>query len=288
MKQAIIHLCQGLCILAVVAAIATGAVIATKSSPGTVLAAVEDTGEAKQSEEADNQSITELQSQLDAIVSGRGDLEISAVAMNTATNEYVSSGETVPFKAASITKVISAAAYLHQVEQGTTSLATIIQGSTAQSLLQRMLTNSDNTAWTAINTYLGRDVVQQYAATIGLSSYDVYDNVITATDQATLLSKLATGQLLTQSHTALLESFMQHTNNDDLIPAGAPDDAKVYHKYGYLDGYLHDSAIITYGGKTYTLVIMTKSGTGNLDDYTARTSLFHAITHTITASMKES
>ena len=199
MKQAIIHLCQGLCILAVVAAIATGAVIATKSSPGTVLAAVEDTGEAKQSEEADNQSITELQSQLDAIVSGRGDLEISAVAMNTATNEYVSSGETVPFKAASITKVISAAAYLHQVEQGTTSLATIIQGSTAQSLLQRMLTNSDNTAWTAINTYLGRDVVQQYAATIGLSSYNVYDNVITATDQATLLSKLATGQLLTQS-----------------------------------------------------------------------------------------
>ena len=67
MKQAIIHLCQGLCILAVVAAIATGAVIATKSSPGTVLAAVEDTGEAKQSEEADNQSITELQSQLDLV-----------------------------------------------------------------------------------------------------------------------------------------------------------------------------------------------------------------------------
>lgn len=293
MKQTIVRMCQGLCVIAVVAVIATGAVLVTKPSPSTALAADSQTAESSSASNAaatpqSTQPTATLQSQLDAIVAGNPDLEISIVAMDAASGWYVSSGEAVPFKAASITKVISACAYLQKVQQGSASLDTTIQSSTAHSLIQRMLTNSDNVALAAINGYLGKDVVQQYAANSSLSTYDVYANTIDAKDQAAFLAKLANGELLSQPHTALLKSFMRHTNNDELIPAGAPTGATTYHKYGYLDGYLHDSAIIEYGGKTYTLAILTKNSTGSLDDYATRTNVFRNATRAVTSHMERS
>lgn len=288
MKQLTIRICQGLCIIAVIASLATAAVAGMHSQSNTALAASgqEDTKPAAETKTA--QSSTSLQSQLDSIVKEYGNLEVSVAAMDTSDNTYVTSGETAAFKAASITKVISACAYMHQVELGNASLATVIEGSAAQNLLQRMLTNSDNAAWAAINAYLGKDTIQTYANSLGLTSFDAYGNIITAHDQALFLSKFAKQALLNGTHTSLLKSFMQNTNNDELIPASVPNGAVVYHKYGYLDGYLHDSAIITYRGKTYTLVILTKSSTGTVDDYAIRTNLFHAVTQVVTSLMERS
>lgn len=284
MRQFLIRISQALCILAVLVGITTAAIITTThSSPSSALAAIQ-----KTTAVTAKPDLSSLQQQLAAIIAQHPSTEVSVVVTDTATGTSVKAGEAVAFQAASIAKVISASAYMHEVEQGSASLDTAIQGSSAQNLLQRMLTNSDNEAWAAINAYLGKDTVQSYAASIGLSSYDVYENTITASDQAALLTKLAQGDLLNQSHTQLLYSFMQHTNNDELIPGAAPSGATVYHKYGYIDSNLHDSAIITYGDKTYVVVILTKGSTGDLSDYAARVSLFHQLTTAVIDSMSGS
>ena len=40
---------------------------------------------------------------------------------------------------------------------------------------------------------------------------------------------------------------MQDTNYETLIPAAAPADVTVFHKYGLLDGELHDAGILSQG-----------------------------------------
>jgi beta-lactamase class A len=290
MRKTLIRASQLLCIMAIIGGIVTAVVAITSSSPSNALAAIEKTATqgtvAKSADQTPDFST--LQTQLASIINQYASTQVSVAVSDTSSNTSMTAGESVAFYAASTAKVISASAYMHRVEQGNASLDTIIQGSSAQSLLQRMLTNSDNTAWAAINAYIGKDTLQLYATSIGLSNYDAYENTLTAADQAQLLSLLARGSLMNDQHRQLLYSFMQHTNNDELIPAAVPTGATVYHKYGYLDSNLHDSAVIEYAGKTYVLVIFTKGSTGDLSDYGTRVTLFHTITTAVTDFMARS
>lgn len=210
------------------------------------------------------------------------DIGVSMIDLDTGAQTDV--GETAAYTAASTTKVLTAALYMHRVEQGSTTLDTVIDGSPAETLLQKMINLSDNDAWTDLNDYLGKPQLQAYAANLGLTSYDPYENTITPHDEAQLLAKLYNGELITQAHAKLLYSFMQHTSNEDLIPAALPSDATVYHKYGYLGGELHDAAIITYKGHHVALTIYTKGM--DLSDYDARTAVFHTITDAATTYME--
>lgn len=213
-------------------------------------------------------------------------VETSVSLIDLDSGEQTDIGESAAFTAASTTKVLTAAAYMHLVDQGKATLQTTISGSTAQNLLQRMLNISDNTAWAALNDYIGKANLQTYANSLGLSSYIATTNVITAHDEAQLMAKLYKNELTTAEHTQLLFSYMHNTNNEDLIPAAMPTGATIYHKYGYLGGELHDAAVITYEGHHFVLVIYTKNSTGTLDDYTERTQLFHNITDDVLTYME--
>lgn len=131
--------------------------------------------------------------------------------------------------------------------------------------------------------------IETFAHSIGLSTYDFTDdNLITPADQAILLKKLYEGNLLTTDHTKLLLSYMQHTNNEDLIPAALPTSAVVYHKYGeimdnydeHLGYYLHDSAIIEINGQHIVLTIYTRSSSSV--NKTAQINAIHKITTAVT------
>ena len=41
---------------------------------------------------------------------------------------------------------------------------------------------------------------------------------------------------------------MQHTNDEDLIPAAVSPDITVHHKYGVVEGYVHDAALLRFRG----------------------------------------
>jgi beta-lactamase class A len=209
------------------------------------------------------------------------DVSASVSVIDIASGKQYNAGLEVPFRGASTTKVLTAVAYMHRVEQGTATLSTQINGASAQTMLQSMLQQSNNAAWSAFNDYLGKPNLEAYAHSIGLSSFSVSDNTITAEDDAQLLAQLYGHHLISAEHSRLLMSFMQDTDNERLIPAALPAEATVYHKYGYLEGELHDSAIITYQGHTFVVVIFTNNQRTTIDDSATRMQLIHALTNDV-------
>lgn len=193
-------------------------------------------------------------------------------------------GQTTPFTAASTTKVLAAAAFLHGVERGSYSLNMPLGISTASWQLKEMVNQSDNDSWSLFLRLVGETQLDAYARQVGLSSFDAAGNTISPLDEARLLAKLYQHQLLNASDTALLLSYMQTTNDETLIPAVLPAGATVYHKYGELldpddddtGNFVHDAAIISYQGRRYVLTIYTDKSDDL--DITTRQQIIHQIT----------
>ncbi|MFP3462013.1 serine hydrolase [Arthrobacter globiformis] len=61
--------------------------------------------------------------------------------------------------------------------------------------------------------------------------------------------------MLSPDHTAEHLSYMQNTNYEALIPAAVPPDVTVFHKYGLLNGNLHDASILVQGQRSYAFVV---------------------------------
>ncbi len=205
---------------------------------------------------------------LETIIAAHSEISTSVSVVDITSGQQVNAGmsDTV-FRGASTTKLITAAAYLHAVEQGVATLSQYINGDTATNLIRRMIENSDNDAWYALNEYLGYGVLETYGASIGMQDWTAYPNTITTADEANLLAQLYKGKLLTAAHAKLLLSYMANSDNN-MIDAALPNSATTYHKYGTLEGELHDAAIIEYNGHTFILVIFTNDETDSFDGQT--------------------
>jgi len=203
------------------------------------------------------------------------DIGVSIADLHSgATYNY---GDQTDFEAASIGKLLTATTYLHQVEQGTVSLATPVGGTSAGIAMQRLIILSDNDAWIGFNTLLTHDGLSAYAQSIGVNSYNPADNTVDCSDITLLLTKLYQGQLLNEAHTQLLLTYMQQANETNFIVAAAPPGAAVYHKVGFLDDRLHEAAIVVQDGHAYAITIMSKTYTGTYDGNVGHT-LFGEIT----------
>jgi beta-lactamase class A len=240
--------------------------------------------EAERQERADK--LATLKTELQASIDDYSGVSTSVSVIDLATGERMHAGLDVAFRAASTTKVLSAAAYLREVSEGRAKLDTIIKGTTAQSLLERMLRNSDNNAWAAIDTYLGDNTLTAFATSLQLDSYGVANNILDTEDMATLLYKLERNELGSNANTQLIRSFMQDTNNETLIPPALPASATVYHKFGLYEGELHDAAVIQHNGHRYVLVIYTNNQRATLSDGASRTELIHALTAKVVTSFE--
>ena len=220
--------------------------------------------------------ISNIQNYIQAAISSYPQLNwgISFIDLNSKAITNVNGNKL--FSAASTTKVLIACLLLNQVEAGKYNLEKDLNGTTLKQLLQKMINQSDNDAWTTLMNFIGFKYQQPYAQSIGIYSYDVVNNRIDPNDMGLLLEKLYTGKLLNPQNTKLLLSYMQHTNNDDLIPPAVPSGVKVYHKYGSFNGDLHDAAIIDNGKNPFILTIYSSTGSGTLS-YTQRVSIFHSI-----------
>ena len=213
-----------------------------------------------------NQKVSEIINQNSAV-------NISVAVIDISTNTKGNYGIQDNFAGASTTKVLTAAAYLHDVETGKSTLEETISGATADVQIRRMINQSNNTSWEALNATVGAERLESYAHKNGMSSYKYYGNLITSSDQALLLSKLYKKELLNDSHTKLLLSFMKNTNNEDMIPVVAPQGSTFYHKYGQLEDRLHDAAIIDYKNRPISLVVYTKGGASDGSNYASRIQL---------------
>lgn len=222
-----------------------------------------------------------MAAKINAVIAAHPELDIGVAVQDLNSGKIYQYGENQPFIAASISKVLTAVLFLHQVENGKASLTDMVGGSTAKYQLQQLIEQSDNTAWTEFNSLLGHQELGDYAKQIGLNSYDPDQNTLTADTIAILFGKLYNKQLLNNSDTALLLSYMQNANETDYIPASIPSGVKVYHKAGWLEDRVHDGAIIDNGKHPYVLVILSKTNSGVYDTMAGKQA-FAAITSATT------
>jgi len=219
---------------------------------------------------------------LNKIISRSSNLEIAVSVIDLDSGAKYDAGDTKKtFVAASITKILAAVGVLSEVDSGQTSLSKVIDGSSAGYLLRTMIQDSNNQSWHSLRDYLGDIELHSYAVSTGLRGFTGgIVNTLTAGDEARLLSELALGRLISSESRELLYFYMQNTSNDELIPAVLPSGAEVYHKYGLLDGNLHDAAIVSYKDHNFVLVILTNNPSGSLN-YDSRVQLFHELTKTV-------
>ena len=191
-------------------------------------------------------------------------------------------GVKTKFVAASTGKVLAAAAYYHLVETGKASLTAPMGASTAGQQIRQMIQQSNNDSWALILGAVGHKGLIDYAATLGIP-YDRTVNGLTPAEMGRTLLELYSGRLLNAENTAQLLSYMQNTNYELMIPAAVPPGVEVFHKYGLLEGYLHDASILVQGDRAYVLVVYTLGQ--STADIAAKTRVIHQLTGTVTAAL---
>lgn len=206
----------------------------------------------------------------------------TGIAVYSSTGDQFTVGADQSYDAASLGKLITAAAYLHGVDSGSVQLEKQLQGETAAYWLDKMVKNSNDQAWNILNMYLTHSLLSKYATSIGLTSYDADTNSISAKDIATLLTRLQNGKLLSQPSTKRLIGAMTSANyRQYILPAVSRGDS-VYHKVGFDGDTLNDAAVINRNGKWVVLVILTDgNGTYHLDD---RAKLMQNITKLVSSA----
>ncbi|WP_427129093.1 serine hydrolase [Pseudarthrobacter sp. S9] len=224
----------------------------------------------------------DLAAGIQRILSENGSHRIGVAVADTRDGNLQSYGDVSEYVAASTAKILTAAAYYHLVETGEKSLDTPLGAFDTAFQLEAMVNTSSDDSWLLLMQDIGYPRLVEYAASLGIT-YDPEQNLLTPPDMARLLQELSTGKLLNAEHTEELLGYMQQTNDEDLIPAAVAPDITVHHKYGVVEGYVHDAAILSSGGHSYAVVIYTW-GPDDADGE-ARLDLIHDLTHQITAAL---
>lgn len=231
---------------------------------------------------APTNNLDEVKNSIATVVNLYPDLNLGVSFINIKDGKRTDIGGNQIFEGGSTTKVLIAALLLSQVEQGKHTLDQPLDGSTAGERMQQMINRSDNDAWVSLMNFIGFKYQKPFEKSLGISSYDEVTNKFDSNDMALLLYKLYSGQLLNPANTKLLLSYMQKTNNEELIPKAVPVGVTVYHKYGKYDNALHDGAIIDDGHSPFVLVIFTDlKDTTKPDSYAQRVAVFHEIVQAV-------
>ena len=211
---------------------------------------------------ASSQRLQPLEQQLAWLVSGKS-ANLGVAALDLTTGEVLSVNGHDAFPMASTVKVAVAANYLAQVEHGRRSLNEVIGGKSAASLLDAMITRSDNYATDLLIRNLGGpQVLQSWLTQQGVNGvridrsiarlladkrdlYDVRDSS-TPIAMVQLLQKLDAGKMVNPSSRAYLLSLMARCKTGkNRMRALLPDGTKVEHKTGTLNNYTSDVGFIT-------------------------------------------
>jgi beta-lactamase class A len=127
---------------------------------------------------------------------------------------------------------------------------------TYRRLIQYMGHESDNTAFNIIRKYFGDDVINNFAAGLGMKNTDIKENMTSPSDVALLLEKIYDGRILSSKSKDLFFEVLTKTIYEDYLPKGVPDDIRVAHKYGSEVHVLNDAGVV-FTKEPYVVVILT-------------------------------
>jgi beta-lactamase class A len=205
--------------------------------------------------------------------------EYGIAALDLATGDVVSVNGNVPFPMASTVKVAVAATYLAEVDAGRRSLDDQMAGVSASTLMNAMLTRSDNHATDQLLMMLGGPAtvdswlrahrlqgirVDRTIAQLLSDRRDLCDIRDSSTPMAMLrlLQVLDSGQALSaNSRDRLLDMMSRCSTGSNRIRALLPPGTRVEHKTGTLNGYTGDVAFVTLpGGRRIAMVLFARGG----------------------------
>lgn len=228
-------------------------------------------------EEIKKIDFTPMGAQINAAIAEAPRYETGVAVIDLKTGDTVTYGAPEAFVAASTAKLLTAMAYLKDVDQGKHTLTEPVGGKDAKSALEGLIVESDNVAWDAFNNgILGHPELVALANQIGLENYNAERNTMPPISVAKLLQALYTEKVLSHESTQLLLGYMSRAKEVEHISSIVPVGVKFYHKPGYLSDRVHDATIIDNGKRPYVLVIFSKSRTKYYDPLIGKT-LFEKI-----------
>ncbi|MBV9882246.1 MAG: serine hydrolase [Sphingomonadaceae bacterium] len=228
--------------------------------------------------QAPNAPLEALQRQL-ALTAAENPGEYGIAALDLATGQTVSVNGNIPFPMASTVKVAVAATYLSEVDAGRRSMDDQVGGVSAATLMNAMLTRSDNHATDQLLAMLGGPAtvdlwlrnhnirgirVDRTIAQLLSDRRDLRDVRDSSTPLAMLrlLQLIDDGQVLSpQSHDRLLDMMARCVTGRNRIRALLPAGTRVEHKTGTLNGYTGDVAFVTLPDqRRIAMVIFARGG----------------------------
>lgn len=166
---------------------------------------------------------------------------------------------------ASVIKLYVMAAVLEAIETGAME-----DSQEVQSLLNYMITISDNDAWTSLTEllgdgdyYLGMERVTSYARSNGYTSTEIKldskpYNFSSVTDTGLFLERILEGTNVSQQASEKMLSLLKAQTVVRKIPDGVPEGIVTANKTGELDNIQNDAAIVYAPTGAYVLVIFTE------------------------------
>lgn len=225
-------------------------------------------------------ALDSMENSVNTIIQQNPNIDFEVAITDINNGDQYNFGQTQPMTAASVSKIITATDFLNQVEDGDETLnETLEDGNTASADLESMIVVSNDNAWAALNNDLSSSQLQNYAQSIGVTSFNYANNTLTARDTADVLCSLYQGSLLNSSNTQLLLGYLKEANYRQYILPAIPTTDTVYHKIGLYNDNVNDATIITNGTQTISLVIFT-NGNG-IYNWPARAVLMQDITKPI-------
>jgi beta-lactamase class A len=150
---------------------------------------------------------------------------------------------------------------------------------TVGDLLLLMMTQSDNVATNAlVRTVGGADHINEVARSLGAENTLLYqkvsseraaipqlDNRSTPRDMATMLQKIADGESASEKSCGYMIDLMDLNELDWWLDAGLPANVYAANKAGWLYEVYDDVGIVKAGDRPYVVAIMSKYGSGDVD-----------------------
>lgn len=126
-----------------------------------------------------------------------------------------------------------------------------------------MLRSSDSACAENLGKYIGWDYVDAINRKSGLKDSKMTENEgreTTAADAGELLIRLKKGQMLSDNARRFIFDAMYQQINKKGIMAGCGDNCRTADKIGTMDDVANDVGIVTHGGHSYVLAIMSRGG----------------------------
>lgn len=213
-----------------------------------------------------------MQTLLNDLIAQKPNMAITVRAMD-GTGISASANGNKAYNPASTYKLPLAYEILKRFSNGTLSPAEPVNGTSAEQCLNIAIVRSDNPCAIALGEKISWQALQDSARSIGMSGTQLNSRggfVSTTNDQALLLTKLVSGELLPPAQANQLISLMKQQVYRQGVPKGAAG-SEVADKPGFIGSLIHDSAIV-YGprGPYVVVIYSSQSSWKDVSDAAAR------------------